>query len=329
VSALLPKVLKVLVKSVFRRTRRVLPVLLVATLGLGLSSCGDDEAANPSSASLDSVTVEGDFGTEPKVTFDGQVNASDTTTEVLIEGDGPELADGDQVLTHVWFGNGFTQKKAFSTYDQEKPELVTIDEKSLSPVFREGIEGQTVGSRVMVAAPASDAFGEQGNPQLGIGNKDTVVVVLDLMSGVQEEPSGDSARSPSWAPDLVEKDGEPTGFDFDALDGPSDRLRSADLVKGDGAKVKKGQTIVVNYLGQVFGGKKPFDDSYSAEPTSFQIGVGAVVPGWDKTLVGTNVGSRVVMAIPPEDGYGKKGNPQAGIKGDDTLYFVVDVLAAG
>jgi FKBP-type peptidyl-prolyl cis-trans isomerase len=315
--------------SVFRRTRRVLPFLLAASLGLGLASCGDDESAGQSSDSLDSVKVEGEVGSEPEVTFDGQVDASETTTEVLIEGDGPKLADGDQVLTHIWFGNGFTQKKAFSTYDQEKPELVTIDEKTLSPVFRDGIEGQTVGSRVMVAAPASEAFGDQGNPQLGIGNKDTVIVVLDLMSDVLEEPSGDSAKAPSWAPDLVEKDGVPTGFDFKGVSGPSDTLRSAELVKGDGAKVEKGQTIVVDYLGQVFDGKKPFDESFSKEPTSFQIGVGAVVPGWDKTLVGQNVGSRVVLAIPPEDGYGKKGNPQAGIKGDDTLYFVVDILAAG
>jgi peptidylprolyl isomerase len=329
VSALFSKVLKVLVKRVFRRTRSVLPLLLVAVLGL--SSCGDDEAADPSSgsSSLDSVTVEGEFGTQPKVTFDGQVATRETTTEVLTEGDGPEVAAGDQVLTHLWMGNGFTQEKAFSTYDQKKPELLTVGEETLSPVFREGIEGQTVGSRIMVAAPASDAFGEQGNPQLGIGNKDTVIVVVDLLSGVQEEPSGDPARAPSWAPELIEKDGEPTGFDFDGLDGPSDALRSDELVEGDGPKVEKGQTIVVNYLGQVFGGKKPFDDSFSREPTSFQIGVGAVVPGWDKTLVGTTVGSRVVMAIPPEDGYGNKGNPQAGIKGDDTLYFVVDVLAAG
>jgi peptidylprolyl isomerase len=80
----------------------------------------------------------------------------------------------------------------------------------------------------------------------------------------------------------------------------------------------------------VYGGKKPFDESYSkGQPTSFPIGVGQVVPGWDKTLVGTKVGSRVLLAIPPKDGYGESGNPQAGIKGTDTLYFVVDVLAAG
>lgn len=318
-------------KPVFRRTRRVLPLLLAATLGLGLASCGDDEPSSSSSSNdnLDSVSVEGEVGTEPKVTFDGKVDVSEITTEVLTEGDGPELATGDQVLSHLWIGNGFTEEKAFSTYDAEKPELLTVDEQQLSPLFIEAVDGQTVGSRVMVAAPASEAFGEQGNPELGIGNKDTVVVVVDLMSDVLEEPSGQSAKPPSWVPDLVEKDGVPTGFDFKGVPEPNGQLRSADLVKGDGAKVEKGQTIVVNYLGQVFGGKQPFDESFSGDPTSFQIGVGAVVPGWDKTLVGTNVGSRVVLAIPPEDGYGKQGNPQAGIKGDDTLYFVVDVLAAG
>ena len=41
------------------------------------------------------------------------------------------------------------------------------------------------------------------------------------------------------------------------------------------------------------------------------------------------MGSRVLLAVPPELGYGKDGNKDAGIKGTDTLYFVVDMLAAG
>ena len=36
----------------------------------------------------------------------------------------------------------------------------------------------------------------------------------------------------------------------------------------------------------------------------------------------------MLIAVPPEQGYGKAGNPDAGIKGTDTLYFVIDVLAA-
>ncbi len=40
------------------------------------------------------------------------------------------------------------------------------------------------------------------------------------------------------------------------------------------------------------------------------------------------VGSRVILEIPPADGYGEQGNEQAGIKGTDTLFFVVDILKA-
>jgi peptidylprolyl isomerase len=329
VTALFSKVVKVLMNPVFRRTRRVLPFLLVGTLGLGLASCGDDEGSGGPDNTLESVQVEGEVGTVPEVTFDRQLSASETTTDVVIEGDGEEIGSGDQALAHLWIGNGFTRQQAFTTYDQEEPQLVTVDDGQLSPLFVDAIEGQTVGSRVVAAAPASEAFGEEGNAQLGIGNKDTVVVVVDLLSSVLDGPEGDSAKAPSWAPEIVEEDDVPTGFDFSKAPDPSEKLRSAELVEGDGATVEKGQTIVVDYLGQEFGGKKPFDDSFSGEPTTFPIGVGQVVSGWDKTLVGAKVGSRILMSIPPKEGYGKQGNPQIKVSGDDTLYFLVDILAAG
>lgn len=314
-----------------RRTRRVLPLLLPVVLALGLSSCGDDEGGDSGAAGgLDAVTIEGDLGKAPEVTWDGRMEIDELTSEVLIEGDGAEIADGDQVMTHIWIGNGYTQEQSFSSYDNGAAELVTVDEANLSEVFLEGISGQTVGSRVAVAAPAEDAFGEQGNPQLKIGNKDTVLLVLDLVSGVLEGPEGESSKAPAWAPEIVEKDGTPTELDFSGAPEPSDELRSATLVEGEGAEVEKGQTIVVNYLGQVYGGKKPFDESYSkGAPVSFGIGTGGVIKGWDQTLVGATIGSRVLMAIPPDLGYGEEGNSGAGIKGTDTLYFVVDVLAAG
>ena len=53
-----------------------------------------------------------------------------------------------------------------------------------------------------------------------------------------------------------------------------------------------------------------------------------VIPGWDKGLAGQTVGRRVMLVIPPADGYGKTGSPQAHIKGTDTLVFVVDILGA-
>ena len=98
------------------------------------------------------------------------------------------------------------------------------------------------------------------------------------------------------------------------------------LAPGDGPLVEAGETIVVNYLGQTWGGHV-FDNSYDRGSTiAFPIGVGAVIGGWDAGLVGQAIGSRVLLSIPPHEGYGPRGVPQAGIRGTDTLVFVVDVV---
>lgn len=100
------------------------------------------------------------------------------------------------------------------------------------------------------------------------------------------------------------------------------------LERGDGAIVEAGQTIEVNYLGQIWGGGI-FDNSYDrGSSIEFPIGVGVVISGWDSGLVGQPIGSRVLVSIPPHEGYGPNGVPQAGIGGDDTLVFVVDILGA-
>jgi FKBP-type peptidyl-prolyl isomerase-like protein len=81
-------------------------------------------------------------------------------------------------------------------------------------------------------------------------------------------------------------------------------------------------------VGETWANKKVFDSSFSrGAPAGFVIGKGSVIPGWDKKLVGQKLGSRVLLTIPPADGYGAGGNSQAGISGTDTLVFVVDLLA--
>lgn len=110
---------------------------------------------------------------------------------------------------------------------------------------------------------------------------------------------------------------------------PSKKLTSTVLSKGDGPKVAKGDLLVADYLGSIYRSGKVFDNSYDRKaPAAFPIGVGKVVTGWDKTLVGVRVGSRVLMVLPPKFGYGAQGNSQAGIKGTDSLIFVVDVIAS-
>lgn len=98
------------------------------------------------------------------------------------------------------------------------------------------------------------------------------------------------------------------------------------LSEGDGAQVKAGDTVVCDYLGQVWNGKV-FDNSFDrGAPLDFMVGVGMVIAGWDKGLVGQRVGSRVLLSIPSDMGYGARGVPQAGIRGGDTLVFVTDIV---
>ena len=312
-----------------RRLRRLSALLLPLVLVGALAACGHDDG-NGSSDALHGIQVSGDVGKAPEVKWDGKLEVDKTETTVLTKGDGDEVKEGDQVSVNVWIGNGYNQEEAYSTYAEgQKPEQITAS-NDLSPVFRDAIIGNTVGSRVAVTTTGTDAFGEAGNAQMGIAPDDSVLMIVDIMDVivVLDGPQGAEQKAPAWAPSLITDGDKVTGLDFDGTPKPNGKLRSAALIKGDGEKVKKGQTITVNYLGQVYGAKKPFDESYTKQPASFGIGVGQVVAGWDKSLVGATVGSRMIVAIPPADGYGKQGNPQAGIKGTDTLYFVVDILAA-
>ncbi|MFD2841280.1 FKBP-type peptidyl-prolyl cis-trans isomerase [Populibacterium corticicola] len=98
------------------------------------------------------------------------------------------------------------------------------------------------------------------------------------------------------------------------------------LVEGDGPEIAAGDNIVVHYLGQSWGGSV-FDNSYDRGATiDFPIGIGAVIGGWDQGLPGKKLGSRILLSIPPELGYGQRGIPQAGIAGGATLVFVIDLV---
>jgi peptidylprolyl isomerase len=113
---------------------------------------------------------------------------------------------------------------------------------------------------------------------------------------------------------------------------PSDELVVEVLAEGDGAEVQTGEFLVADYLGQTWepgedGGPNVFDNSYDrGQPAGFGIGSGQVIPGWDEGLVGQTVGSRVLLVIPPEQGYGEQGTPDGSIPPDSTLVFVIDIL---
>ncbi|MCL2464331.1 MAG: FKBP-type peptidyl-prolyl cis-trans isomerase, partial [Micrococcales bacterium] len=98
-------------------------------------------------------------------------------------------------------------------------------------------------------------------------------------------------------------------------------------IQGTGPAVKSGQTIVVNYTGWLWDGTQ-FDSSWDRQATMAvqDIGQAQLIDGWNQGLVGQDVGSQVLLVIPPSLGYGSTA--QGSIPANSTLVFVVDILAA-
>jgi FKBP-type peptidyl-prolyl isomerase-like protein len=296
-----------------------------------LAGCGSDNSSSSAGSSSsgglgpDGVHVSGAVGTSATVKFDGKITDSSSTTKVLSTGDGAKLGVGDSAVIHTVLADGSTQKTVENTYTEKRPALVTVTSQT-PQLFRDALVGKTVGSRVLVYAPASQVFNGTPDPSSGIGSNDVLAVVVDIVDQPLTGPDGSTHQPPAWAPKIQTDSKGVSGLDFAGTPKPDGRLHVAVLRKGTGPTVKKGQLLGVKYFGAIYKGKKPFDQNFDGAPVGFPIGVQQVVPGWDKTLVGQKVGSEVVLQIPPKDGYGKKA--QQNIPANSTLYFVVDILSA-
>jgi peptidylprolyl isomerase len=130
-------------------------------------------------------------------------------------------------------------------------------------------------------------------------------------SGTGTDQSADTSTKPK-----VEVPNEP----------PPTTLKTTDIVVGDGAEAKTGDTVSMQYVGVNYADGKQFDASWDrGQPFTFPLGGGQVIPGWDQGIVGMKVGGRRELIIPPDLGYGSQGQPPT-IKPNETLVFIVDLL---
>jgi peptidylprolyl isomerase len=109
-------------------------------------------------------------------------------------------------------------------------------------------------------------------------------------------------------------------------------LQIDDLVSGDGAEARAGQSVTVHYTGWLHdpaapnGRGRKFDSSLDRdEPFEFNLGAGMVIQGWDLGVQGMKVGGKRVLTIAPELGYGARGAGGV-IPPNATLVFEVELL---
>ncbi len=313
----------------------VVPLLLLAACGQR-GDAGDGAAPRKESASattagsgLEGVTVQGEPGQEPTVKVDDGFSVDETSVEVLDEGDGATVQANDTVTVDYVGVNASTGKTFDSSWERGMPADFPLGPGMISG-FNTALAGQQIGSRIVAALPPAEAYGAQGNPAAQIGGDDTLVFVVEIHGIVPTRAQGTKVPPPPDLPTLKVNEGQPVGFAATARTAPApEELQVHTVIKGNGPEVKAGQTLTVHYLGQIYPDGKIFDQSWSrGAPATFQVGTGQLIAGWDKGLVGVPVGSRVILVVPPDQGYGEAGQPQAGIKGTDTLIFAIDVLKA-
>ena len=276
----------------------------------------------------DSVQVTGDFDTTPNVSMTAPLKVSKTQRTVVIPGTGEKAAPGSIVNVSFTLYNGTTGETLTSTgYGAGTTSPITVDASQVITGLAKTLNCAQAGERVVGVIPASEGFGSTGSSQLGVKPNQVIVIVADVVSLTPTKASGDVLTPPDGVPTVTRAaDGKPT-LKVPSGYTPPATTQIVTLIKGTGAVVAATDTVVIQYQGTDLATKKIFDQTWGASP--FTGAVNGFVPGFTNAIVGQTVGSQVLAIIAPADGYGPQGgNSSAGIGKNDTLIFVVDVLAA-
>jgi len=105
------------------------------------------------------------------------------------------------------------------------------------------------------------------------------------------------------------------------------RLQVETLEAGDGKTFPApGDKLTMHYTGTLAKDGKKFDCSRTRDqPFEFQIGVGQVIPGWDRGVMKMSLGERAVLRVPSHLGYGERGAGKD-IPPNADLVFDVELL---
>lgn len=267
---------------------------------------------------------------------------TDSQMKTLRPGTGAAVRADDEIVAdfrgQVWETGGQVQP-FFDTFANGVPYAKPVSDTGF--YWTKKIQGVKVGSRVLIVMAPKDTFGIHPPPNSDMLPNDTLIFVVDVLGTFprKQGPTGTAVALHETKLPTVTGTTDPK-VTVPAGTAPTS-LQSLVLVRGKGAKVTDGQWLLVQYTGLLWSDSKVFDSTWTrkegATPEAIRMAAPGQlngqpapgeVPGVVKGLVGHTVGSRVLIVIPPGQGYGKTGLPSAGISGTDTLVFVIDILGS-
>ncbi|WP_084040114.1 FKBP-type peptidyl-prolyl cis-trans isomerase [Demequina sp. NBRC 110053] len=305
---------------------RGLAVLACACAGaLALAACSSDgdspgTSVTPSGG-VEAITVTQSETLAPDIEFLPGVDYSNEETQVLWEGDGEPLVDGQALLLDTYGESLVDGTVIINTYDGT-PDSFVLAPEIIGEAMYEALSEVNVGARVLVVTP----------PGEGVAESEPIAMVVDVLP---IEPAGEAVDPPDGMPTVTTgADGAPVVTIPEDAAPPAD-LQVATLVAGQGRQITSNSQVLANYAiyyyadspadeeagteaGELWHAGDVFESSWPVDTAPLLVNMDEVsaVPGLQQGLLDQTEGSRVLLVVPPVLGYPVQG----------TTVFVVDVL---
>ena len=277
----------------------------VAALGL-LAACGDDSTASDASTAAGAATTP----QKPEVKLPSKLPTELVVTD-LTEGTGAAAVNGDTVVVNYVGVRSADGTEFDNSYDKGRSFPVTLGAGQVIEGWDKGLLGIKPGGRRQLDIPADLAYGDNPPSTDVIQKGDALTFVVDAVAVI---PKPDPAEAPDITVPPTPNQAEQT---------------FKDLIVGEGAEIKPGQTVAVQLLAFSAADGKQIDSSWEAgTPLTFVPGAGQLPPGLEKAVEGMRVGGRRQVDIPFADAFGAGGNDQLGLPPSTDLIMVLDLVAA-
>lgn len=273
-------------------------------------------------SSIDAITVGADTSTEASVEGPWPFYIDQTASKVIVAGEGDTVPHGQAAIKLQYTGiNASTGATFDSSWMRGTPATFSLGQ--VVPGFAKGLMGKRVGDRVLIVIPAVDGYGDTGSPQAGINPGDTLIFVVDILATELAGPSGEEVDPVAGLPVVSDNNGVPKITIGDAPQ-PTE-VKTQPIVQGSGHALAAEDVLISHALCVRWDGSEFYNDYATAAVTDASSG-GVHEAIWE-ALLGSQVGSRVLVVVPGEQAY-PNGSTDPAIDPNTPVACVVDLLYA-
>ena len=297
---------------------------ILLSAAFGLTACGsddeNDDQVNIESAQTPDVDISYEISEDTEnVSIDGELELDQPAAWLIEEGDGEPIEEGD--LLHILSADINIEDEEVNAHDFDLGgQTLQMSEQfqSQNPQAFEALIGAPAGSDLAYYLPA-DTLGQDTPAYLNI------IAVEDIVATHATGDPVDASERDATLPEVT-LDEETHAPEIATPEGEAPDELVVDVLKeGDGPEVQSGSYVTIHYRGVKWSDGEEFDSSWGPDNTGTpaQFELQQLITGWQEGLEGQQVGSQVIMSIPPKLAYGEYEDHELQ---DETLVFVIDIL---